>query len=287
VRIVIASGKGGTGKTSVAVNLALVAPEAIRLLDCDVEGANCHLFLVARNTFSEQVAIPVPELNPDLCDGCDECACCCQFNCIAMINGKPLIFPELCHGCGGCVRICPQQALHEVPHVIGSVGCYQHEHITLIQGQLDIGKALAPPVIRAVLSHHSDDMSSIIDAPPGAACPVAAAMHQADAVLLVTEPTPFGLYDLKQAMRLVRSLDIPVGVLINRMGVGDRRVHQYCQEESVPILMEIPDSRIIAEAYSVGVPMIDVVPSLRDNFAELWRELDTLSKLRRLNDITT
>jgi MinD superfamily P-loop ATPase len=269
MRVAIASGKGGTGKTTFAVNLAKVSGRPVHLLDCDVEEPNAHLFLNGSVQTQETVAIPVPEVNESLCDGCGECSRFCQFNAIVSLGKKPLVFPELCHGCGGCAQVCPQRAIHEKDRRIGVVEILQSDQITLAQGRLDIGAALAPPLIKAVKSQFGDGIPAFVDAPPGTSCPVIAALKDTDFVLLVTEPTPFGLYDLKLAVGMVRELRIPFGVAINRVGIGDDRVHEFCNQEGISILLEIPDDRRIAEAYSKGAILVDVLPEYRRRFQSL------------------
>ncbi len=274
--LAIASGKGGTGKTTVAVNLALTAGSPVRLLDCDVEAPNAHLFLGGPAPEGEIVSLPVPVVDPERCDGCRECSRFCAYHAIAVPGGKPLIFPELCHGCGGCILVCPRGALTEGRRRIGVVETRLVGAVRLIQGRLDIGVAMAPPLIRAVkrAAEGADGAGVIIDAPPGTSCPVVAALHGADAALLVTEPTPFGLHDLKLAVEMVRRLEIPFGVVINRMGVGDGRVHAFCALEGIPVLAEIPDDRRIAEAYSRGEPLVEALPRYRRLFSEFHRAIE-------------
>ena len=269
MKIAIASGKGGTGKTTVSLNLARSWGAPVRLLDCDVEEPNCHVFLPQIAERTEIVTIPVPEVDEELCDACGECSRICAFNAIVALKTKPLVFPELCHGCGGCAKICPQKAISEKGERIGVVEIGRTDAITLVQGRLDIGVALVPPLIRAVKNHAADAEVVILDAPPGTSCPVIATIRDCDFVALVTEPTPFGLHDLKLAVELVRKLEIPFGVVINRAGMGDNRVADFCGEVNVPILLEIPDDRRIAEAYSRGLLMVDAFPAYGDKFREL------------------
>jgi MinD superfamily P-loop ATPase len=238
-------------------------------LDCDVEEPNCHVFLAPSVEQVETVTIPVPEVDEKLCNACGECSRICAFNAIVALETKPLVFPELCHGCGGCAKVCPQKAITERGERIGVVEIGRSGPITLVQGRLDIGVALVPPLIREVKSHAQETEVTILDAPPGTSCPVIATIRDSDFVVLVTEPTPFGLHDLKLAVELVRKLGIPFGVVINRAGMGDSRVADFCREADVPVLLEIPDDRQIAEAYSRGSLMVDVLPDYRDRFAEL------------------
>lgn len=271
--LAIASGKGGTGKTTVAVNLARVLGRPLQLLDCDVEEPNGHLFLPGETSGEEIVAIPVPEVDESLCDGCGECGRFCAYHAIVSTGAKPLVFAEMCHGCGGCMMVCPKKAIREIPKRIGVIERRQSGNVDLVTGRLDVGQAMAPPLIRAVKERLQPGMPAILDAPPGTSCPVIAAIGGADFVLLVTEPTPFGLHDLRLAVDMVRELSLPLGVLLNRAGSGDDRVHRYCSEATIPILAEIADDRRIAEAYSRGQLIVDALPEYRVLFAELAKKL--------------
>ncbi len=267
--IAVASGKGGTGKTTVSLNLAKVARRDVQLLDCDVEEPNAHLFLKGALQSREEVSVPVPEADDSLCDGCGECSSFCRYNALATIDKGVLTFPELCHGCGGCIRVCPNKALTETGHRIGVIETFRTGNITLIHGCLDVGIAMAPPLIRAVKSRLREGATAILDAPPGTSCPVVTTIRDVDMVLLVTEPTPFGLHDLKLAVDMIGELKIPCGVVINRVGVGDGRVHAFCRERNLPVLLEIPDDRQIAESYSRGELIVDALPEYRPHFEGL------------------
>jgi MinD superfamily P-loop ATPase len=271
--LAIASGKGGTGKTTVAVNLARMLEHGVQLLDCDVEEPNAHLFLKGTAVKEEIVGIPIPQVDESLCDGCGESSRFCQYHAIVSCGATPLIFPEMCHGCGGCAKVCPRQAIHEMDRRIGVVETIQAGDITLIQGRLDVGMTMSPPLIRALKSHVQNGAPVILDAPPGTSCPVITTIRGADFVVLVTEPTPFGLYDLSLAIETVRKLAIPFGVVVNRMGIGDERVHSFCREEGVPILIEIPDDRRIAEVYSKGELIVEVLPEHRQIFRTLCEKI--------------
>jgi MinD superfamily P-loop ATPase len=267
--LAIASGKGGTGKTTVSVNLARVFGPDVRLLDCDVEEPNDHLFLKGTQRGEEPVTIPVPQVDESLCDGCGECGRFCEYHAIVSFGATALVFPEMCHGCGGCAKVCPKKAIRETGHRIGVVETMESGNITLVQGRIDVGVAMSPPLIRAVKARLRKGVPAILDAPPGTSCPVITTLRGADFVMLVTEPTPFGLHDLKLAVDMARELRIPFGVVVNRVGIGDDRVHVFCGNEDIPILLEIPDDRRIAEAYSRGELIVEALPEYRAHFERL------------------
>jgi MinD superfamily P-loop ATPase len=284
--LAVASGKGGTGKTTVSVNLAKVFGSPVQLLDCDVEEPNSHLFLHGTLRDREIASIKVPEVDESRCDACGECGRFCQYHAIALLGSTPLIFPDLCHGCGGCEKVCPRGAISERDRRIGVVETLEADAVTLIQGRLDVGVAMAPPLIRAVKSRMQRGVPAILDAPPGTSCPVIATIRGADFVMLVTEPTPFGLHDLKLAVDMVKELGIPFGVVINRVGIGDDRVHTFCGENKIPVLLEIPDDRRIAEAYSWGEPVIDALPEYRSLFSTLlWNIKELRGKERGTRNV--
>ena len=276
--VAVASGKGGTGKTTVSVNLARALEADVQLLDCDVEEPNTRLFLRGEVEATCEVTLPVPEVDEATCDGCGRCSQICEFGAIVSYGTTALTFPELCHGCGGCMLVCPHHAIQERDRRLGEVATIRAGRITLIEGRMDVGVATAPPVIRAVKAAMRTDGPTILDAPPGTSCPTIEAVRDADVVLLVTEPTPFGLHDLKLATEMVRQLDLPFGVVINRVGVGDDRVHRFCAQERIPIVMEVPDDRRVAEAYSRGELAVDVLPSYREVFRSLMGRIETLRR---------
>ena len=272
MRIAIASGKGGTGKTTVAVNLACVLADggqAVQYLDCDVEEPNGHIFLKPEITVAEPVGIPVPVVDEERCTGCRKCAEVCQYHAIAVLK-KPLVFAELCHGCGGCALACPEGAIREQDRAIGVVETGRAEGAAFVQGHLNVGEPMTPPLIRAVKKKAISNGIAILDAPPGTSCPAVAAVRDADYVLLVTEPTPFGLNDLRLAVEMIRQLGVRHGVAINRADSGDARVRNYCAAEKIPILLEIPDDRRVAEAYSRGQMAARVLPEWTVIMQELW-----------------
>ncbi len=255
MKIAIASGKGGTGKTTIATNLAVTLADSgkeVVYLDCDVEEPNGHIFIKPEIGQSIKVGQPVPEVDYHRCDFCGECARICEFNAIAVVPDKVMIFPELCHSCGGCYHLCPQKAIREIPREIGVINRGRGLGLDFIEGRLNIGEAMAPPVTRAVKQSVTDAPLIIIDAPPGTSCPVIEAVKGSDYVALVTEPTPFGLNDLRLAAEMLRELGLPFGVVINRSGSGDGDVIRYCRDEDIEILLKIPDDRKIAESYSKG-----------------------------------
>ncbi|RLC70428.1 MAG: (4Fe-4S)-binding protein [Chloroflexi bacterium] len=271
--ISVASGKGGTGKTLVATSLALSLPERVRFLDCDVEEPNAHIFLKPTFTSREPVYIPVPRVDEARCTHCGRCAEVCAYHAIAVLQDKVLLFPELCHGCGACSYLCPEKAISEVGREIGVVEIGRCGEIELIQGKLSVGEPLAVPVTRKVKEHLDGDGVNIIDVPPGTSCPVVEAIEGSDFCLLVTEPTPFGLSDLTLAVEVVRKLKIPCGVVVNRAGIGDSGVPEYCVQEGLPLLLEIPLDIKIAHLYSQGIPLVEGMPSWREKFLNLFQEV--------------
>ena len=279
--VTIASGKGGTGKTLLATGLArVVAAEklaAVHLLDCDVEEPNAHLFLKPFFACSQEVTVPVPAVDRARCTLCGRCAQVCAFHALAVVREEVLIFPQLCHGCGSCALQCPEQAIIEEPMRLGQIECGRAGEVQFARGVLDVGQAMATPVIRrlkqqAIPSGARQDLV-LLDAPPGNACPVVEALRGSDLALLVTEPTPFGLHDLEIAVEITRQLGLPVGVVVNRDGVGDGGVDDYCAHEGLPILLRIPLDRRIAEAYSDGELWVDALPEYREAVRRLYCEV--------------
>lgn len=277
--ISVASGKGGTGKTTVASSLALSLGNNVQFLDCDAEEPNAHIFLKPVINRTEKVFIPVPEIDEEKCNYCGRCRQVCVYNAIAVIqptdgkNGHVLIFGNLCHGCGSCSYFCSQKAIKEVNKEIGilemgSVGSMQFVH-----GRLNIGEAMAPPVIRRIKKCINSDKTVIIDAPPGTSCPVVESIKDSDFCILVTEPTPFGLNDLILAVEVLKKLTIPFGVVINRSDLGDHKTNQYCKKENIPLLMSIPFKKEIAKAYSRGEPIVQAFPEYKKDFKALFDKI--------------
>jgi len=265
IQIAVASGKGGTGKTTVATSLAvhLASSCPVHYLDCDVEAPNGRFFLRPEIQRTVPVGRPVPRVDPKPCDECGKCSDVCRFNAIAVTRGKVLVFPELCHGCGGCAVICPQDAIAELPHSVGEVSHGAAGPVTFTEGALRAGETATVTLIREVRRHGAAAGISILDCPPGTSCPMVASVEGADLVLLVTEPTPFGWNDLGLAVKLVRRMGLQAGVVINRDGIGDDRVERFCDRNGLPILGRIPDDRSVAEAYSRGELPSESVPSFR------------------------
>ncbi len=273
--ISIASGKGGTGKTLVATSLALSLKEEnkVQLLDCDVEEPNAHIFIKPDFSYQEKVCVPIPRVDEAKCTYCGKCAEVCAYNAIAVINRKVLVFPELCHGCGACTYLCPEAAISEDDKEIGIVETGSANGIEFVQGLLNVGEAMAPPIIRRVKEHINPEKMVIIDVSPGTSCPVVESIKGSDFCLLVTEPTPFGLNDLVLAVEVVRKLGIACGVVINRTGLGNGEVDEYCHREGIPVLLTIPLDTEIASQYSRGIPLVEGVPKWRNQFLELHAKI--------------
>ncbi len=277
MRIVVASGKGGTGKTTVAINLALALEERAKpqFVDADVEEPNAHLFLHPQITDRHTVTKLLPQVDESTCTACGACAEACQFNAISMVAGKVLVLDQLCHGCGRCTLVCPVAAIEEMPHELGIVETgTAGSRLTFAQGFLRVGEAMATPIIHALSKTIDPARLCLVDAPPGTGCPTIAAMHGADIALLVTEPTPFGLHDLRAAVGVARALEIPVAVVINRDGIGDDQVEAFCHSEDIPVVMRIPFQREIAAAYAVGEPLVRAFPEWIPRFQKLYSDLE-------------
>lgn len=273
VRIAVASGKGGTGKTMVSLNLAAMFGQPVQLADCDVEEPNVNLFLRCELFDRREVTMLFPEVDVIRCTGCGACAKLCQFHGIVSLGARTLVFPELCHGCGGCLRICPTGAITERPHLIGQVAVGQHGNIRFLEGRLEVGVSVVPPVIRAVRELLLDDIPAILDAPPGTSCSVVATLRESDYVLLVTDPTPFGLHDLKLAVATVRQLKLPCAIVVNRAGEDQVGLYHYCRTEKLPVLLSLSDDRQIAEVTSRGDLVARALPEYGLMFAELAAKL--------------
>lgn len=272
----IASGKGGTGKTSVAVNMAL-SIDRVQLLDCDVEEPNAFLLLHPEMHKKENVYTSIPKVDITLCNFCCECTKFCQFNAIFVASEKILVFPELCHNCGGCALVCPTNAITWEKHKIGTLNFGSTDGIELVYGELEVSKPLAVPIIKAVKKQINTEKNVLLDCPPGTSCPFIETVSGSDFCLLVTEPTPFGLHDLKIAIEVLKKIRTPLGVIVNRAGIGDKKVYEYCAKENIPILMEIPYERTIAELYSKGVPFSLEMPEWTSKFQILYNKIKELA----------
>jgi len=287
--ISVASGKGGTGKTTIAVNLALALAKDkeknVQFLDCDVEEPNAHLFLKPVITSSESVEIPVPKIDDEKCNYCGKCAEVCAFNAIAVTKNKVLVFPGLCHGCGACMLFCPEKAITEQGKEIGILEEGKAGSIYFTHGRLNIGEPMAPPIIRKIkkkakkdgIKGENNDIKkhniTLIDAPPGTSCPVIESIKDSDFTILVTEPTPFGLHDLILAVEVLRKLKIPHGVVLNKCDIGDHKVEEYCKKNNIPILLSIPLDKEIAVAYSKGIPIVKINFSYEQKFNQLFQKI--------------
>lgn len=281
MNITIASGKGGTGKTTIATNLASSISQngqKTRYLDCDAEEPNGHIFLKPEIYCSEEVTVGVPQVDQEKCLGCGYCAQLCQYSAITCIKGNVLVFEQLCHSCGGCMAICPEDAITEKQRKIGIAEFGKSNGVDFGHARLDIGAIQTPALIKYVKKQMKEDTINIIDAPPGTSCPVIEAIKGSDFVLLVTEPTPFGLNDLELAVGMVRELKLPFAVAVNRSDIGDDAVVRYCQRENIDVIIQIPNDRKIAECYSRGVMIIESMPDYKQKFLKLYEDINRIIK---------
>jgi MinD superfamily P-loop ATPase len=277
--ISVASGKGGTGKTTISTNLAMSLSgngQQVQYLDCDAEEPNGHIFLKPNIDITEDVTVGVPEVDLKKCNGCDKCGQLCQYSAIVSMKGTVLVFENLCHSCGGCMAICPTGAIIEKQRKIGIAEFGKSNGVNFGHGKLDIGAIQTPALIKHIRKKIKKNFINIIDAPPGTSCPVIAAVKDSDFVLLVTEPTPFGLNDLALAVGMIRQLKIPFAVVINRSDIGDDSVIQYCRRENIEVLLQIPNDRRIAESYSRGVMMTEAIPDYEQKFLKLYADIENL-----------
>jgi len=269
--ISVASGKGGTGKTTIATSLAAVLGSRAQLIDCDVEEPNCHILMKPVLETSEAVGLPAPVVDMDRCTLCGRCGEVCRFSAIIVIGDQVLTFPELCHGCGGCWLLCPEKAIREGSRELGVLETGFAGPVEFVHGVLRVGEAMSPPLIRAVKAKINPDKIAILDAPPGASCPVVNTVSGSDFIIMVTEPTPFGLHDLSIAVDAVTQLGIPLGVVLNRADIGDDRVQSFCRQEGIPILAEIPHDRKIAGGYARGDLLVTSAPEYISLVVEIYR----------------
>ncbi len=270
----VASGKGGTGKTTVAASLASVWGKPLIAVDLDVEEPNLHLFLRPEIEETIKTYLEVPAVDESRCTHCGACSELCQFKAISVMGTLVLTFPEMCHGCGGCIALCPEKALSPGERELGEIGRGHAGEVEFLMGRLRIGEAMSPPFMRQVKSRLREIISAegsdaIIDAPPGVSCPAVNAVIDSDVIVLVTEPTPFGFHDFKLAWEAFSSLGKPMGTVINRAGVGNEEVYSFCRSKGLPILAEIPFERAIAEAYARGLVIADLSEELRHVFVSM------------------
>ena len=276
--ISVASGKGGTGKTLVATSLALSLKDTckVQLLDCDVEEPNDHIFLKPVITRNEAVYLPVPRVDEEKCTYCGKCAEVCAYRAVAVFPKHVMVFPDLCHGCGACSYLCPEEAITEEEKEMGVVELGQSDGVAFVQGKLTVGEAMPTPVIRKVKDYVNRDGIVIIDVSPGTSCPVVQSIKGSDFCLLVTEPTPFGLNDLVLAVETVKELNIPCGLVINRAGIGDAKVDEYCLKEKIPVLLTIPLDTKVARLYSRGITLAEGMPQWKQSFLGLFNKIREL-----------
>ncbi len=271
MKIAVLSGKGGTGKTTVSASLKS-SIENCQYIDCDVEEPNGGIFLQPEISNVYPVMVKVPEIIKDKCTGCGECAKACQFNSMAVVKGNVLIFPELCHHCGACILACPEDAMIEVERQIGVVETNSDE--SFMHGKLNVGEPISIPIIAMLKDMVKDDGNVVIDCPPGSSCTVVESVEDCDFCILVTEPTPFGLHDLNIAVELVKKLGLSFGIVLNKASENSKIINEYCDDRNIDILMEIPFSRKIAEAYSKGILPIEADADLKKEFGEMFRKIE-------------
>lgn len=279
--VAVASGKGGTGKTTVTASLAAVWDRPLAAVDLDVEEPNLHLFLRPELGAPEDVPMEIPVVDEERCTRCRACVDLCQFRAITLLGEHLLVFPEMCHGCGGCFLVCPEKALSPGARILGVLEQGVAGPARFLMGRLRVGEAMSPPLMRAVKARleamlAEQPADAVIDAPPGVSCPAVNAVMDSDVILLVTEPTPFGLHDFRLAHQAFAPMGKPLGVVVNRAGIGDDSVQAYCREQGLPLLAEIPYSRAVAEAYARGRVVATLGPEHAAVFAGLRDDLRRL-----------
>jgi MinD superfamily P-loop ATPase len=274
MKIAVASGKGGTGKTTVCGALADVWPQKVQLVDLDVEEPNLHLFMRPQINSTKTAYMEVPQVDEEKCTYCGVCSDLCQFKAISVLANVILTFPEMCHGCGGCMAICPEGAISIGKRELGTVESGAAKGKRFLMGRLRVGEAMAPPLMRSVLAELGQpdtgaNADVIIDCPPGVSCPAVTAVSQSDVILLVSEPTPFGLYDFKLAHEAFNPMGKPMAAVINRATLGDGQLEEYCKAHNIPILAQIPFERKAAQAYAGGELISRASDELRGIFTDL------------------
>ena len=286
MKIAIASGKGGTGKTTLSTNLAAFMSQSgqVVLADLDVEEPNSGLFISGELIHQEDTYKMIPEWDKSKCELCGNCQTVCNFNAVLQMGKTIMVFPQLCHGCYACSELCPTGSLPMKQKKMGELKSFRADNLSLVESRLIVGEEQAVPLIRQTIdfvdANFSEEVTQIFDAPPGTSCPVIEATKDADLVVLITEPTPFGLHDLKLAVETIRQLEKEFVVVVNRHGIGDDRVDHYCREENIRVIARIPNDRKIAETYSRGELLYPTIPAARsavetiaDYIGEFKREL--------------
>lgn len=276
--IAILSGKGGTGKTFVSVNLVAATENAV-YLDCDVEEPNGRLFLKPQQLVSAPVTVLLPTIDRDKCNGCRQCVEFCRFNALAFVRDKPMVFAEICHSCGGCALVCPEQAIKEIPREVGKVEKGVSGGVHIVTGILNVGEPSAVPVIKQVLNGNQPEKPlTVVDCPPGSSCSVIESVSQADYCLLVAEPTAFGLHNLKMVRHLVQLLQKPCGIIINKADGEYPPLEQFCAETNTPILLRIPYDKHIAERTAAGEIIVREDHLMKEVFLGLLGRIENEAK---------
>jgi len=277
--ISVVSGKGGTGKTLVATSLAmsLAGEKAVQLLDCNVEEPDAHLFLKPSLTTKETVTIRVPRLEREKCNFCRKCGETCIRSAIIVYAKHILLFPELCYGCGACYHLCPQKALTQEEKIIGIVESGSSNGIDLVHGRLVSGETLALNIVKKIKEATNKNGTVIIDTPAGISRTVVQTFRGSDFCIIVTEPTPSGYDSLTKAVEILKRLSIPGGVILNRTGEDDNRGEEYCRKENIRILLSIPLDNNIADLYSRGITLVEGIPSWKESFQRLYKNITELS----------
>jgi len=279
MNIAVASGKGGTGKTFLSTNLFNVLRKSFKdvaYYDCDVEEPNGHLFIKPEKTVEEVINVEIPEVDSSKCIKCGKCEEICQYNAITIIAGKPYVFEDLCHSCNGCNLVCPVSAISNIKYRVGTVKSGELANAKFYSGCLDVGKVLTIPIIKRLnrYFHENSDYINIIDAPPGTSCPVVASVNSVDYVVLVTEPTKFGLNDLNLIVKMLKNFNVPYSVVLNRSGLGKNSlIEDFCQKENIPLDLKIPFSREISTVYSSGGLFSDYSEDFQKDLLNLFETI--------------